>query len=89
MATLSQYTNQLRAKQEALSRKLGAWLPGMSPEPRVVLACSDATFAVLLKLLVDKGLVTDAELQAAFAAASAADFVPEAGVQPRPPDDPV
>ena len=81
MATLGQYFNQLWAKQSALSKKVGAWLPGMGTEHRVILACSDAGLAVLLKLLVDKGLITDADLLAAFGAATAADF---AAVTPQP-----
>lgn len=88
MATLSQYFTQLRTKQDALSKRIGSWLPGMAVEPRVVLACSDATFAVLMKLLVDKGLITDAELQAAFNAATVADFTTESAIQPNALNDP-
>ena len=89
MAALGTYFGQLWSKQSALSKRLGAWLPGLGTEHRVILACSDAGLAVLLKLLVDKGLVTDADLQTAFGAATVADF---AGVTPQPdpgPSDPI
>lgn len=85
MAALGTYFNQLWAKQSALSKKLGAWLPGMGTEDRVILACSDAGLAVVMKLLVDKGLVTDADLLAAFNAATAGDFT---GVAPQPDPGP-
>lgn len=74
MTTLGQYMNQLLQRQKVLATKLGAWLPGMATDYRVILACGDASQAILMKLLVDKGVVSDAELVAAFSAASAADF---------------
>jgi hypothetical protein len=62
--------NQLRTRQELLAQKIGASIPGLAVEYRVVLSCSNAALAVLMKLLVDKGLVTDAELLAAYNAAT-------------------
>ena len=87
MTTLGQYMDQLLQRQRALATKLGSWLPGMATDYRVILACGDASQAILMKLLVDKGLLTDAELSAAFNAATAASF---AGVatepEPLPPN---
>lgn len=61
---------QLRQRQQVLARKIGADLPGLATEYRIVLSCSNAALAVLMKLLVDKGVVTDAELAAAYNAAT-------------------
>jgi hypothetical protein len=87
VTTLGAYMTQLWNRQLALSGKIGAWLPGMGTDYRVTLAISDASQVVLIKLLVDKGLITDAELVAAFNAATAADFTgvaqqPEPGPSP-------
>jgi hypothetical protein len=76
---------QLWNRQASLSGKIGAWLPGMDTDSRVILVCSDASQAILMKLLVDKGLITDADLLAAFNAATAADFT---AVAPQPEPGP-
>jgi hypothetical protein len=85
VTALGAYMSQLWQRQVALSGKIGAWLPGMNTDSRVVLACSDASQVVLIKLLVDKGLITDAELVAAFNAATVADFT---AVAPQPEPGP-
>jgi type II secretory pathway component PulM len=90
VAALGVYVNQLRNRQEKLARKLGAYLPGMPVEHRVVLACINATIAVLVKLLVDKGVITNAELAAALDAATPDLVTAEAPTpQPGPPDVPL
>jgi hypothetical protein len=82
------YVNQIRQKQEALSRKLGSWLPGMPAEYRVILTLLNIPWAAVAKLLVDKGVFTDAELLAALNAAAVAAWNAE-NPQPTPgPSEP-
>jgi hypothetical protein len=66
------YVAQIRAKEEFLATKLGAYLPGMAVELRIVLTLSNVAWAAVAKLLVDKGVFTDAELVAALNAAGVA-----------------
>lgn len=83
MTTIVQYVNQLRQRQRLISTGLGVNLGGMAAEPRVVLTLSNASLAVIVKILVDKGVITDAEVIAALNAAMAEVFTPEPG-QPEP-----
>jgi hypothetical protein len=76
--------NQLRQREELLAQKIGASMPSLAVEYRIVLSCSNAALAVLMKLLVDKGLVTDAELLAAYNAATA-DLVNQELYDPQSP----
>lgn len=70
------YVNQLMTRQVVASGPLGAYLPGMTADHRVVLSLADAATAALAKLLVDKGIITDAELMGALDAALLTAFTP-------------
>jgi hypothetical protein len=71
------YVNTLRAKQEVLSTALGVYLPSLPVEMRVVLTLSNVPWAALVKLLVDKGVFTDAEIVGAVNAAGLAVWAAE------------
>lgn len=88
MTAIGVYVNQLRAKQEVLALKLGAYLPTLPVELRIVLTCSNAAWAALAKLLVDKGVFTDAELLAAINAAGMAAWASESPTPTGPPPEP-
>jgi len=81
------YVAQLRQRQKVLSGRFGSYLESMPTETRVALTCANGSLAVLVKLLVDKGLITDAELIAALDAAMPEPFTPEKG-EPDPVPDP-
>lgn len=57
---------RLRTFQRVVGLKLGVELRGEPKGMRVLAGSSSASLAVLLKLLVDKGLITDAELADAY-----------------------
>jgi hypothetical protein len=80
------YVAQLRQRQRAMSSRFGSYLEAMSPETRVALTCANGSTAVLAKLLVDKGVITDAELIAALDAAVGESFPPEKAGPETPPD---
>lgn len=73
MTTTRQYTARLRQVVLRVGMKMGADLTGTSKTTRVVILACLVPVAVLTKVLVDKGIVTDAELNAAFAGAEADD----------------
>ena len=81
MATVKQYVVAMRTAQKQVGIKLGS---GLSDKRSQVLVTSVlAILGVLVKLLVDKGVVTDAELQTALDAAMA-DTYPDEPDQPVP-----
>lgn len=77
MTAIGVYVATIRAKQEFLGMNIGASVPGMAPELRVILTLSNVPWAALVKLLVDKGLITDAEILAAVNAAGVAVWAAE------------
>ena len=62
MATIKGYVQNLWDAQQFIARQLGADIRVISTEARVIVLSIDLTTAVILKTLVDKGVVTDAEL---------------------------
>lgn len=66
MATIGQYVTQMGNAQKKIARKLGYDLASGPLEQRVPVLVCDVMIAVVLKALVDKGVVTDAELVAAL-----------------------
>lgn len=62
MATISVYVQKLWDAQQWIARQMGVDIRVISAEARVVVLSTDLTTAVILKTLVDKGVVTDAEL---------------------------
>jgi hypothetical protein len=62
MATIKGYVQNLWDAQQWMARQLGSDIRVISAEARVIILAQDLTTAVILKTLVDKGVVTDAEL---------------------------
>lgn len=75
----------LNQHQRGASVRLGVALGQMPAEPRVVLQLSNGALATLVLLLLQKGVITEAELMAAVTAADGWTFTPEAPT-PEPPD---
>lgn len=71
MATARQYWNGLKTVRDAVALRLGVDIPGSNVGIRAASGGDLAALAVVLKVLTDKGLVSDAEWQAAQAAALA------------------
>jgi len=66
MTTVKQYWTTLRNMSQTVSTRFGVDIR-MSPiETRFVVALINFEVAMILKLLVTKGLVTDAEIQAVY-----------------------
>lgn len=62
MATLKVYARQLWGVQRAVCEKLGVQIAWAPLDQRAAVLSSDVTTAIILKLLTDKGVITDAEL---------------------------
>ncbi|MEH0574291.1 hypothetical protein QBA54_07305 [Streptomyces sp. B21-108] len=93
MATVKQYTLSLWRAHRAVCRKLGADLSWGDSTERIRMIGSDVMLAGLIKVLTDKGLVTDQELNTVFAAITNSDFpalspvlAPEPGHETADPD---
>lgn len=65
MASLKTYGRTLWDLQQTVCNKVGFDLRRSSTETRGIMIAVDATFALLIKALVDKGVFTDLELNAA------------------------
>lgn len=87
MAALRIYATNLWKAQRVLCQKLGLQVASAPLSERALAVSGDILLGTLCKLLVDKGLVTDAELNNAYnAAASAA--IPQLAVEvPMPTQD--
>ncbi len=83
MATVSQYFNSIRNMQVAIARRFGIEPRMIGLESRALAAANIATTAVLIKALTDNGVLTDAQLQAAWQTAQAETWQPEP-VNPEP-----
>lgn len=77
MATVLQYVTQLRAAQRTIGVRMGSDTGQRQKSDRVLIASLLAILAVLIKVLVDKGVVTDQELVAALNQARAALYADE------------
>lgn len=94
MASVKQYTLQLWDIQATTAAKLGSDIRSASMQLRAALLAVDVTIAVVLKLLVDNGTITDAQLVSAANAAKNLTFptlplevtMPEDGSPIPPPD---
>lgn len=71
MATVKQYIDQAWTIEKQVAAKYGVDLPSESKTVRVLAKATLAIICVIVKLLVDKGVFTNAELSAAFTAAGA------------------
>lgn len=74
MATVKQYTANLWKAHKVVCRKLGMDVSWGDPGERVRVVSSDVMLAGLLKILVDKGVISDADLTAAYTAITNATF---------------
>lgn len=64
MATVRQYVTQIRTAQDSVAERLGSTVS--DKRLRIVLVMAAIPAGVVMKLLVDKGLITNAELTATF-----------------------
>jgi hypothetical protein len=69
MATVKQYIAALRQRQDVIAVKYGCDIARADKQTRVVNLSILALLAVIVKALVDKGVITDAELTATLNAA--------------------
>lgn len=76
MATLKVYAKQLWGVQRSVCEKLGVQIAWAPLDQRAAVLSSDVTTAIILKLLTDKGIITDAELLAMANQVKAADIPP-------------
>lgn len=88
MTAIGVYVTQIRARQEVLALKVGAYLPTLPVELRIVLTCSNVAWAAVAKLLVDKGVFTDAELLTQINGAGMAAWSTESPTPTGPPPEP-
>lgn len=93
MATVKQYTLSLWRAHRAVCRKLGTDVSWGDSSERVRAVSSDLMLAGLIKVLTDKGLITDQELNAVYSAITTADLpalppvgCPDTGQWPSDPD---
>lgn len=77
MTTIATYVKTLRDAQFDIARKMGTSLDYLSAEQRVIMLSNLTIQAILIKRLVDKGVITNAELLSLLNAVRAADFPPE------------
>lgn len=68
MTTVRQYVASLRTVGRTVGRAIGCDVAILTAEERAKLNLITAMNCVLIKLLVDKGLITDADVQAAYTA---------------------
>lgn len=87
MATGEQLVKALNNRQRGMSVKVGVSLSQMPVEPRAVLQLSNVALVAVVKLLVAKGLITEAELDQAFDAANGW-VIPAENSMPETPDNP-
>jgi hypothetical protein len=77
MATVRQYIQALQDRQVVIARKFGAEITHVDKQYRVMNLALLALLAVLIKTLVDKGVITDAELTAVLNTARDDNTYPE------------
>jgi len=66
MATVKAYVVQLRAAQRQIGTKLGTDVTRIDKQSRVINGSLLALLAVVIKVLVDNGAMTDVQLQTAY-----------------------
>lgn len=74
MATVKQYSLNLWKVQRTVMKKLGLDIAWAGPAEKVPAMASAVMLATLVKILTDKGVVTDAELNTAYTTVRDADF---------------
>lgn len=71
MATVGQYVTQLWTQQRALAKRLGTDLGRADKPTRVLNTANLILAAIIIKVLVDKGVITNQDLAAGLATAQA------------------
>jgi hypothetical protein len=69
MTTIPTYVQQMRDRQAVIARKLGSDIGQVDKQTRVANLSLLVLLAAVIKTLVDKGVITDAELLATLNAA--------------------
>jgi hypothetical protein len=87
VATLKQYGRTLWDLQQTVCNRIGFDIRRAPSDQRAVLIAVDASFALILKALVDKGVFTDTELNAAVQAVRNTTFKPLETPPVNGPDD--
>jgi hypothetical protein len=85
MTDLRTYSGWITAASAAVARKMGINVAGSSKEARVQARITIGLIAGLVKLLVDKGVLTDAEVQALLGGYGGDTYAPEPA-EPQLPD---
>jgi hypothetical protein len=85
MASLPTYVAALWERQQIIAVKLGSDISQAAKETRVLNRALLVLLATLIKTLVDKGVVTDAELIATLNTARDAAYDDEPVWTPKPP----
>ena len=62
MTTVRQYTQRMRAAHVVIGQKMGTDLTGGPKSLRVAIGAIFVVLAVVVKTIVDKGLITDQDL---------------------------
>lgn len=84
MATVAQYTNALKQSSAVVARKMGVNFAGTDKQTRVMVRVILGMFATLIELLVEKGVFTDAEIQAKLNISANLAYTDEPLVTPEP-----
>ena len=84
MTTVKQYVVALRQREEVIARKMGCLTSQEQKGARILNLSLLVLLSVLIKTLVDKGVITDAELVATLQTA-ADDIWPDEGPIVPPP----
>jgi predicted XRE-type DNA-binding protein len=85
MTAISQYVTQMQTRQQIIATKLGCDISRSSKPSRVMNLALLVLIAALIKTLVDKGVMTDAEILATLNTARDASYNDEPIT---PPDSP-
>jgi hypothetical protein len=88
MATVKQYVQQMRDTQDSIAAKYGSDISHADKQTRVLNLSILALLAVLIKTLVDKGVIANADLTATLNAAGVDTYPDEPLEPPAPPAGP-
>lgn len=86
MTSHREYWDQLRSLERGIGARFGVDFRMSSQETRAVLAVVGAALAVIIKALVDKGVITDQDLTDGWTVAATDTWDPEPATNdPNPP----
>lgn len=75
--TVIQYAQALKQRQIAVARRLGMDIPGAQLELRIIINIVNVSIGVLVRTLVLKGVITDADLVAVLDASTSEPYTAE------------